>query len=268
MGNTFATIFIDPANNYVITGIIEFDRDNGGTLVIPAGPALPTVDVQPGEFFYNTTNNQLFRRDDANTAWVGVESTPAAHAATHVEGGTDVIDGDQISIDFVPSNYVRDSSIPEATSDTQLAAHLKGIDDLMGDVFGTNRVKVEDLPPSITTTPGVWVEKTTFNLVVTADNAGDYILNWSYFWSHDATSNDFEARIQQDDATTLMFHKQEPKDSGGSGPGGTDQRHAASGFIFVTLGVGNYTFDLDFRTLNNNVESTMLDARMIMYRES
>jgi hypothetical protein len=269
MGNTFATIFIDPQNNYVVTGVIEFDRSQGGTLVIPAGTALPASDLVAGEFFYNTTTNQLFRRNDANSGWDSIQSTPAPHASTHIDGGSDVIDGDKIEITFVPTNYAPDDSIAEADATDQLAAHLKGIDDVMGDVFGSNRVKGEDLPPSITTTAGAWVEKLTIPLTVTADNEGDYILQWSYFWSHDSASNDFEARIQQNNATTIMFHKQEPKDSGGSGPGGTDQRHPASGFIFLNgLTAGPYSFDLDFRTLNPGVESTILDARMILYRES
>lgn len=40
----------------------------------------------------------------------------------------DALDGDHLTIDFVPTNYIRDASIPEADSVTDLAAHLKGID--------------------------------------------------------------------------------------------------------------------------------------------
>lgn len=56
----------------------------------------------------------------------------ASHASTHISGGTDEIDGDKLDIDFNPSNYTPDDSIPEADSVDELAAHLKGIDDALG----------------------------------------------------------------------------------------------------------------------------------------
>lgn len=51
------------------------------------------------------------------------------HADTHIITGSDVIDADELDVSYVPVNYVRDSSIPEASSIRSLAAHLKGIDD-------------------------------------------------------------------------------------------------------------------------------------------
>lgn len=50
------------------------------------------------------------------------------HAATHVDGGSDEIDGDTVDIDFTPSKYTPDASAPEANDVDDLAAHLKGID--------------------------------------------------------------------------------------------------------------------------------------------
>jgi hypothetical protein len=44
---------------------------------------------------------------------------PAAHAPTHVSGGSDEIDGDSLDIDFSPTNYVGGAT---------LIAHLSGID--------------------------------------------------------------------------------------------------------------------------------------------
>jgi hypothetical protein len=192
--------------------------------------------------------------------------TPTAHAPTHISGGSDVIDGDRVDISYVPTTYERDNSIPETVGIAELAAHLAGINARL--VFGQNLVEVEDLPDSVTTAENVFETKLTLNVSVNTLNAGRYKIEWSYFWSHDATTNDFVARIRQDGTTDIMTHRQEPKDSGGTGPGGTNQRQPASGFIFVNLGTGSFQFDLEFATENGGVESTMGDARMMIYRIS
>ena len=57
-----------------------------------------------------------------------VEPSTVSHAASHIRGGVDIIDGDRAQIDFVPSYYTRDSSPSEAGNNTDLTAHLKGID--------------------------------------------------------------------------------------------------------------------------------------------
>jgi microcystin-dependent protein len=58
----------------------------------------------------------------------GVEPSTVSHAATHIRGGSDVIDADRAQIDFVPSFYTRNASVSEAGASTDLAAHLSGID--------------------------------------------------------------------------------------------------------------------------------------------
>ena len=62
-------------------------------------------------------------------SWVPVASdTPGLHAATHVSGGSDEIDGDVLDIDWVPTNYTRLTSPTEVTAVVELTAHLAGID--------------------------------------------------------------------------------------------------------------------------------------------
>jgi microcystin-dependent protein len=51
-----------------------------------------------------------------------------AHATSHIRTGTDIIDGDRLQVDYVPSRYTRDSSASEAGATTDLTAHLKGLD--------------------------------------------------------------------------------------------------------------------------------------------
>jgi len=55
-------------------------------------------------------------------------SSPGAHAATHLTGGADELDGDQLDIDFTPTNYTPTTAPAEATSLDHLTAHLAGID--------------------------------------------------------------------------------------------------------------------------------------------
>lgn len=62
-----------------------------------------------------------------DTALGGLAST--SHAATHIDGGSDVIDGDKIEITWTPSTYTRTTSPSEADALDQLTAHLAGIDD-------------------------------------------------------------------------------------------------------------------------------------------
>jgi len=60
---------------------------------------------------------------------LGGSFTPSAHAASHIGGGSDAIDGDKVSITWTGmANYSADASPAEADSVDDLTAHLKGID--------------------------------------------------------------------------------------------------------------------------------------------
>lgn len=52
----------------------------------------------------------------------------SAHASRHISAGADEIDGDQIDIDWNPTNYTPTTSPTEVTSLDHLTAHLAGID--------------------------------------------------------------------------------------------------------------------------------------------
>ena len=67
-------IVIDESTSRVITGEYEWDRDNGGTLIIPYGASFPGTPVAR-ELFWRTDENKLYRRNDTNTAWVAVSGT-------------------------------------------------------------------------------------------------------------------------------------------------------------------------------------------------
>ena len=66
--------------------------------------------------------------EDSEPGTIPVVPNPVLHAPTHISGGTDEIDGDQLDIDFVPTNYTPDTSPSEVTLTQHLTAKLKGID--------------------------------------------------------------------------------------------------------------------------------------------
>jgi hypothetical protein len=61
-------VLINDQSNRTITGIIQYDRNLGGTLIIPSGSSLPLSGVA-GEIIWNTSDDTIYRRDDSNTIW-------------------------------------------------------------------------------------------------------------------------------------------------------------------------------------------------------
>jgi hypothetical protein len=266
-------VLINDDSDRTVTGVIVYDRDNGGTLVIPAGSAFPVVDLIPGELFFRSDLMILYRRNDANDAWESSSAAPTAHAPTHIEGGTDVIDGDRLEIDFTPVNYAQDTSPVEVDAVTQLTAHLKGIDDALATSIFEDLATISNLDVDTVTNEydeGVGANDDLFvrdTLSAVVAEAGTYRLDYSYQWNHDATNNDFVAQIKRD-GVREYFHRQEPKDSVGSGPGSTDQVYPASGFILLALTPATYSFVFSFGTSNDNDESTVLRSTLMFYRVS
>ena len=110
-------------------------------------------------------------------------------------------------------------------------------------------------------------------LTTPALDVGDYVLEWDYYWNHDATSNDFLARVRQNlGAAFFGFHRAEPQDAAGGGapdapPGsGTNQRYTASGRKQLLALSGVQTFDIEFATSAAGVESTMISATLSLRR--
>jgi hypothetical protein len=69
-------INIDDSSDKTITGVITFDRANGGTLIVPAGSAFPGSPTA-GELFWRTDLVALYRRNSANTTWETQATTPS-----------------------------------------------------------------------------------------------------------------------------------------------------------------------------------------------
>ena len=93
-------------------------------------------------------------------------------------------------------------------------------------------------------------------LTTQAVPAGNYRISWSYTWGLSSNSNDFAARIEQDDTLLIYSHRQEPKD-----PAAT-QQHAGGGFAQVTLVQGIHTFDLDYAAITGGTTARIAWARL------
>ena len=96
----------------------------------------------------------------------------------------------------------------------------------------------------------------TVNIPYTAK----YKITLDYTWSHDATQDDFDMEFDINAVQAEIKHRQEPKDSGGSGFGATDQRMSMSRSIIRTLNAGNNTFEIYYRTSVGGVESSLYGA--------
>lgn len=74
-------------------------------------------------------------------AEAGIAST--THASTHITAGSDEIDGDELDIDWNPTNYTP-ITVTETTTVDSLSSHLKGIDDVLATIPPLSNAVVEE----------------------------------------------------------------------------------------------------------------------------
>lgn len=89
-GVVIAQIEINDSSDRTITGVITYDRTNGGTFVVPAGTAFPGTPVA-GEMFWRTDSNVLYRYDGSD--WVSQESSSRLY-----ELGENLSAGDPVEV--------------------------------------------------------------------------------------------------------------------------------------------------------------------------
>jgi len=124
-GNTTGGTDILVSSGDSITGVADLVLNpggGGGDNVIIDGLTYPGVDGVSGQALITNGAGILTFGNPA----------PAPHAPTHVRGGSDEIDGDTLDIDFVPTNYTRNTTPPQVTDVEELTAHLAGIDNALG----------------------------------------------------------------------------------------------------------------------------------------
>lgn len=86
-------------------------------------------------YFYARDSYGVFNLRQSEIASVTI------HAPTHIHNGSDEIDGDQLDIDFSPTNYTQDITPPEVSDIEHLAAHLAGIDGYFDEKLGIEEHK-------------------------------------------------------------------------------------------------------------------------------
>ncbi len=142
-------------------------------------------------------------------------------------------------------------------------------------VYGTNLNVFVSAAESNTSAPHTtWVNKITDT--TTSLQAGDYELVISYGWNHNATNSDFESRLSFD-GTILgdifsngTTHKEEPKDSAGTGggSGSSQQLTFTKSFILTGVSAGTKAVVFDFRSDDTGDLSTVWDASIKLIRIS
>jgi hypothetical protein len=104
----------------------------GGGGSITVSDTAPTAST--GSLWYDSTTGKtyIYYADGSSNQWVEVgeaaQIVVPGHASTHIRGGSDIIDGDRLTVDYVPTRYTRNSGASGAGAVTDLTAHLSGID--------------------------------------------------------------------------------------------------------------------------------------------
>lgn len=108
---------------HILAGSDEIDGDKLG------------ISWNPSNYTPLTTPSEVDNVDHLTAHLAGIDATllgiGAAHAANHITGGSDQVDGDKIDIDWNPSEYIPTTAPSEVDSVDNLTAHLAGIDNAL-----------------------------------------------------------------------------------------------------------------------------------------
>ena len=139
-----------------------------------------------------------------------VEPSTVAHASSHIRTGSDVIDGDRLQVDYVPTNYTRDAAASGAGAVTDLTAHLSGINTaiaiptpVMFSAYGLSNYTIangsEFRFTTINTNVGSAYSTSTGRF--TAPVNGYYMFHYSFLST--ANNNNVDTRLRINQSTLL-----------------------------------------------------------------
>jgi len=118
-----------------------FAGPSSGGAAAPVFRSLASVDLPPHTHAHtDITGVGDLIGPTGPTGPIGPTGPLALHTSSHIRGGNDVVDGDRVQIDYVPAYYTRDSTNVNAGADTDITAHLKGIDNLLAYLVPTGSV--------------------------------------------------------------------------------------------------------------------------------
>jgi len=143
-GSLFGVGTVAPYLLYRSTGS-AWDQIGGA-----GGSSVTTSDTAPttpsdGDLWYDSTTGKTFvwYEDGSSDQWVEVGANAQIvipqHGSSHVRGGSDVIDADRLTVDYVPTRYTRNSAASGAGDNTDLTAHLSGIDNQLTTQYNSIR---------------------------------------------------------------------------------------------------------------------------------
>jgi hypothetical protein len=150
------------------------------------GAGIEVSDTAPigpdaGDLWYDSTTGKTFiwYEDGSSNQWVEVGANAQIvipqHGASHVRGGVDVIDGDRLTVDYVPTAYTRDSAASGAGDVTDLTAHLAGIEKKLQAVSNIQSQTLTTTTQVTVTTGGVFYD-TGLSVILTPVFANSKIL--------------------------------------------------------------------------------------------
>ncbi len=123
----------EPYSLYRSDGTSAWKQVGGGGASVTASDTAPSSPTSGALWFDSTTGKTfIWYVDGSSNQWVEVgEASQLAipsHGSSHVRGGSDIIDGDRVQVDYVPTNYTRNAAASGAGDVTDLTANLAGID--------------------------------------------------------------------------------------------------------------------------------------------
>ena len=213
--------------------------------------------------------------DTTSTNTQGSNSSFARSNHTHAiaSGAPSTQTPDQANAAGTSANFAKADhthNIPTASPQNTGAANSQGSassfarSDHVHNTFPVFEANSASTDTNQTTTAGF-----TNGLTLNANGlaGGNYKIEWYYEWGFNDTAADFLARVQVDGGANIMDHRENPADSGGVGPGVTDQRMPSSGFAIVALTAGNHVVTLDYGS-GNGALSTLWRAKLTLRRWS
>lgn len=90
--------------------------------------------------------------------------------------------------------------------------------------------------------------------------SGTYRIGWMYEWSHSSTNSSFVGRVQLNNTTILMDHREEPQD------GATAQYRPNNGYYYAVGISGVQLIDLDFAISATTSTARIRRARLEIWR--
>lgn len=123
----------EPYSLYRSDGVSAWKQVGGGGASVTASDSAPSSPTSGALWFDSTTGKTfIWYVDGSSNQWVEVgeasQLSVPTHGSSHVRGGSDIIDGDRLTVDYVPTYYTRNAAASGAGDVSDLTANLSGID--------------------------------------------------------------------------------------------------------------------------------------------